>query len=235
MDCTWFGEICSCALNNSRNKFHQTTYKPYFRALYISSVIWCPDCFNYNYTATEHRMMWHDQLWAVVIYWATMFCLSFGAFFAIVFALRRNYLAFTRSVPFRFGEFLLTFRANCEEEFAGSAVRSAALLFRHIVESISPTRQFSTSLRNFYQLQVSTGPGKKMAPRLREFFRQGQAEEVSNSKNKILATWEPFFFAGPCTHRQTYWQTDTLQCPKILISSHTACPIPHILRVPCCL
>ena len=29
-----------------------------------------------------------------------------------------------------------------------------------------------------------------------------------------------------CTHRQTYWQTDTIQCPKILIS-----PIPHILRV----
>ena len=27
MACTWFGEICSGALNNSRNKFHQTTYK----------------------------------------------------------------------------------------------------------------------------------------------------------------------------------------------------------------
>ena len=34
MACMWFGEICSCALNNSRNKFHQTTYKPYFRSLY---------------------------------------------------------------------------------------------------------------------------------------------------------------------------------------------------------
>ena len=34
MACTWFGEICSFALNNSRNKFHQTTYKAYFRALY---------------------------------------------------------------------------------------------------------------------------------------------------------------------------------------------------------
>ena len=32
-----------------------------------------------------------------------------------------------------------------------------------------------------------------MVPRLREFFRQGQTEVVSNSKNKILATWEPFF------------------------------------------
>ena len=31
--CTWFGEICSCVLNYSRNKFHETTYKPYFRAL----------------------------------------------------------------------------------------------------------------------------------------------------------------------------------------------------------
>ena len=47
------------------------------------------------------------------------------------FCAPRNYLAFTRSVPFRFGELLLTFRANCEEELAGSA----ALLFRHIVES----------------------------------------------------------------------------------------------------
>ena len=38
-----------------------------------------------------------------------------------------------------------------------------------------------------------TGPGKKTVPRLREFHRQGQAGLVSNSKNKILATWEPFF------------------------------------------
>ena len=37
------------------------------------------------------------------------------------------------------------------------------------------------------------GPGKRMVPGLRESFRQGQAEVVSNSKNKILATWEPFF------------------------------------------
>ena len=36
MACTWFGEIRSCALNKSRNKFHQTTYKPDFRALYIA-------------------------------------------------------------------------------------------------------------------------------------------------------------------------------------------------------
>ena len=34
MACAWFVEICSCVLNNSKNKFHQTTYKPYFRALY---------------------------------------------------------------------------------------------------------------------------------------------------------------------------------------------------------
>ena len=37
-----------------------------------------------------------------------------------------------------------------------------------------------------------TEPGKRMVPRLGELFRQGQAEVVSNSKNKILATWEPF-------------------------------------------
>ena len=42
-------------------------------------------------------------------------------------------------------------------------------------------------------LSIFTGPGKRMVPRLREFFRQGQAEVVSSSKNKILATWEPFF------------------------------------------
>ena len=39
-----------------------------------------------------------------------------------------------------------------------------------------------------------------MVPRLREFFRQGQAKVVSNSKNKILATWEPFFLPGPVYH-----------------------------------
>ena len=42
-------------------------------------------------------------------------------------------------------------------------------------------------------VHLCTGPGKRMAPRLQEFFRPGQAEVVSNSKNKILATWEPFF------------------------------------------
>ena len=36
-----------------------------------------------------------------------------------------------------------------------------------------------------------------MVPRLREFFRQGQAEVVSSSNNKILATWEPFFLPDP--------------------------------------
>ena len=39
----------------------------------------------------------------------------------------------------------------------------------------------------------TTGPGKKVFPRLREFCRQGQAEVVSKSRNKILATWEPPF------------------------------------------
>ena len=42
---------------------------------------------------------------------------------------------------------------------------------------------------------------------------------------------ENFDIVPLCARIQTYWQTDTLQCPKILISSHTACPIPHILRV----
>ena len=42
----------------------------------------------------------------------------------------------------------------------------------------------------------------KLFTRLREFFKQGQAEVVSNSKNTILATWEPFFFAGPCISKK---------------------------------
>ena len=42
-------------------------------------------------------------------------------------------------------------------------------------------------------ISTYTGPGKRMVPRLQKLFRQGQAEVVSNSKNKILATWEPFF------------------------------------------
>ena len=35
MACTWFGEICSCCCLACRNKFHQTTYRPFFRALYV--------------------------------------------------------------------------------------------------------------------------------------------------------------------------------------------------------
>ena len=34
-----------------------------------------------------------------------------------------------------------------------------------------------------------------------------------------------------CIHRQTYRQTDTLQCPRMLISSRCACPVVTILRV----
>ena len=43
------------------------------------------------------------------------------------------------------------------------------------------------------RLRVLYKARQKMVLRLRELFRQGQAEVVSNSKNKILATWEPFF------------------------------------------
>ena len=35
-----------------------------------------------------------------------------------------------------------------------------------------------------------------------------------------------------CTHRQTYRQTDTLQCPRILISSHCDCPTLVKKRAP---
>ena len=48
-----------------------------------------------------------------------------------------------------------------------------------------------------------------MVPRLPEFFRQGQAGVVSNSKNKILATWEPFF-AGPCMSNNLHLTTQQI-------------------------
>ena len=56
-----------------------------------------------------------------------------------------------------------------------------------------------------------TGPGKRMVPRLWEFFRQGQAEVVSNSKNKILATCEPFFWPGPVVSKiyGPFWELCT--------------------------
>ena len=45
--CTWFGEICSCALNNSKNKFHTSRCKPYFRAMYCcENVIYFQFSFN---------------------------------------------------------------------------------------------------------------------------------------------------------------------------------------------
>ena len=50
-----------------------------------------------------------------------------------------------------------------------------------------------------------------MVPRLREVFRQGQAEVVSNSKNKILATWEPFFLPGPVQVHNVY-ETEVTNC-----------------------
>ena len=37
------------------------------------------------------------------------------------------------------------------------------------------------------------GVGKKVGPRLREFFRQFEAEVVSNSRTKIHQTWDPLF------------------------------------------
>ena len=49
----------------------------------------------------------------------------------------------------------------------------------------------TNNLDSFQQKRTNSFySGKRMVPRLREFFRQGQAEVVSNSQNKILATWE---------------------------------------------
>ena len=42
----------------------------------------------------------------------------------------------------------------------------------------------------YYIIAQSTGLCKKAGPRLRDCCRQGQAEVVSNSKNKIHQTWE---------------------------------------------
>ena len=72
---------------------------------------------------------------------------------------------------------------------AGAKLRITPTLA--VVKAVRPCSSLSSPS------SALTGPGKRMVPRLREFFRQGQAEVVSNSKNKILATWEPFF-AGPC-------------------------------------
>ena len=42
-------------------------------------------------------------------------------------------------------------------------------------------------------MNTCTGPGKRMVPRLREFFRQGQAEVLSNSKKKFSQPGNRFF------------------------------------------
>ena len=44
-------------------------------------------------------------------------------------------------------------------------------------------------------MYIPQGPAKKNGSQIAR--RQDQAEVVSNSKNTILATWEPFFLPGP--------------------------------------
>ena len=45
--------------------------------------------------------------------------------------------------------------------------------------------------RRLSKSNISTGLGLKGFPRLREFFRQVEAEMVSNSRNEIHQTWGP--------------------------------------------
>ena len=47
--------------------------------------------------------------------------------------------------------------------------------------------------------RLSTGLSKKVVPRLRECCRQAQAEVISNSKDKIHQTWDPYY--SPLLHR----------------------------------
>ena len=44
-------------------------------------------------------------------------------------------------------------------------------------------------------------------------------------------TAQIFYINVPHTHRQTYQQKDILTYPRILISSHSCCPMLIILRV----
>ena len=52
-----------------------------------------------------------------------------------------------------------------------------------------------SSLATILCIQCSIqGWAEKMGPRLREFFRQGEAKVVSNSRNKIHQIWEALFW-----------------------------------------
>ena len=53
-----------------------------------------------------------------------------------------------------------------------------------------------------------TRPGKRMVPRLLEFFRQGQAEVVSKSRNEIHQTWGPPI-RGALYSRRESWTSHT--------------------------
>ena len=47
------------------------------------------------------------------------------------------------------------------------------------------------------QLAAFYRAGKKVVPRLREFFGQVEAKVVSNSRNKFRQTWGPLFSPSP--------------------------------------
>ena len=74
-------------------------------------------------------------------------------------------------------------------------VRRAAGLFvtatLHLEEVEEEGRRDCVFARCTNIAEEFTGVAKGVGPRLRECYRQGQAEVVSNSRNKTLQTWSP--------------------------------------------
>ena len=63
------------------------------------------------------------------------------------------------------------------------------------------------------------------------FHEKVSVEITVDGKCICNETVQNFDIVPLCTGRQTYRQTDTLQCPRILISSHGDCPMLIKMRV----
>ena len=65
----------------------------------------------------------------------------------------------------------------------------------------------------FTNIKLTTGLGQKAGPRLREFWRQGQTEVVSNSRNKIHLTWGRALYKGSSPNEpppKLCWMSDKI-------------------------
>ena len=58
----------------------------------------------------------------------------------------------------------------------------------HVLEEEDRLRQ--TREQSICDVRSVQGSAKRLVPRLRECCRQGQAEVVSNSRNRIYQTWK---------------------------------------------